>query len=121
MNVSLPPRIVKDRKRRDTRLRCPAHLAFVRSHACCVPGCVGRPIETAHVRASQDGGMGLKPSDNWTISLCDKHHRQQHILGEPRFEEIHKIDMKALAQAFWDAFRKINPTAARRAEMRTER
>jgi hypothetical protein len=43
------------------------------------------------------------------------------MLGESSFERTFGIDMKALAQAFWDAFRKINPTAARRAEMRTVR
>src|SRR3546814_3660967 len=75
MNVSLPPRLVKDRKRREMRLRCPAHLAFVRSHACCVPNCNlhdihGFTTEAAHVRTGTDGGTGLKPGDNWTISLC---------------------------------------------------
>lgn len=117
----LPPRIVKDRKRRDTRLRCPAHLAFVRSHACCVPGCDVLPIEAAHVRTGTDGYLNGKPSDCWAISLCVEHHRSQHMLGESSFERTFGIDMKALAQAFWDAFRKINPTAARRAEMRTVR
>src|SRR3546814_18422130 len=126
MNVSLPPRLVKDRKRREMRLRCPAHLAFVRSHACCVPNCNlhdihGFTTEAAHVRTGTDGGTGLKPGDNWTISLCTGHHRFQHCLGEPEFARRYGIDMKALATAFWQAFRKDNPTAARREAMRMER
>ena len=44
--------------------------------------------------------MGLKPSDKWTISLCQFHHLEQHEIGEPAFEVRHDIDLKALAAEF---------------------
>ena len=44
--------------------------------------------------------MGMKPSDRWTISLCAECHRKQHQWGEGTFERHHKINMKALAEAF---------------------
>lgn len=116
MTISLPPRIKKTKARRDNRLRCPTFLRFVREHACSVTGCVGRPIQAAHVRTGTDGGMGLKPSDCWAISLCDAHHHLQHQHGEEYFEALFKIDMKALAQAFWNEFRRKNPAAVKRAE-----
>lgn len=88
---------------RDKRARSPAHLSFVRGHECCVPNCTGRPIEVAHIRVGTDGGMGMKPSDNWTISLCASHHAEQHRIGEPEFERTHGIAMKALAAEFASA------------------
>jgi len=42
----------------------------------------------------------MKPSDRWVISLCVFHHREQHQIGESRFEEKHDIDMIALAREF---------------------
>lgn len=82
------------------RIRSPGHLKWVRDHACCVPGCDGRPIEAAHVRSGTDGGTGIKPGDQWTISLCRLHHAVQHQIGEISFEKVNGIDMKALAREF---------------------
>lgn len=98
--MTLPARIKPEPMGRDKRIRSPAHLGWVRSHACCVPGCDGRPIEAAHVRSGTDGGTGIKPGDMWAISLCAAHHRDQHQVGEPEFERRHGIDMKALASEF---------------------
>ena len=95
----LPPMLPK-KKHRTTRVRCQSHLAWVRKHRCCVPGCMGDEIQAAHVRSSCDGGMGQKPGDQWTISLCLWHHMQQHEEGEPIFQKIHGIDMIALAKEF---------------------
>lgn len=103
--MPLPPRITRRATDtgRDQRDRCPGHRDFVRGHACCVPDCAGRPIEVAHIRVGTDGGMGLKPSDNWTISLCADHHAEQHRIGEPEFERAHGIVMKTLAREFASA------------------
>lgn len=100
--MSLPARLPKTRidTGRDQRDRCPGHLNFVRQHQCSVPGCDGRPIEVAHVRTGTDAGIGLKPSDCWTISLCSEHHREQHAIGETAFEKRYGIDMKKLAREF---------------------
>lgn len=103
----LPPRIERKRNihaikkaKRAKRIRSPGHLAWVRQHQCCVPGCLGVPIEAAHVRTGTNGGTSLKPDDSWVISLCATHHRIQHLEGEKHFENRFGIDMKALAQEF---------------------
>ena len=54
----------------------------------------------AHVRAGTNGGIGLKPGDFWTISLCRNCHSEQHRMGEQSFEKRHGIDMKELAREF---------------------
>lgn len=77
-----------------------AHRAWVRRHRCCVPGCRRLPIECAHVRSGTDGGLGLKPSDKWTISLCQFHHLEQHEIGEAGFERRHDVSLRALAREF---------------------
>ena len=98
--MTLPRKLPKHPKR-DGRLRCPAHLAWVRSHGCCVPGCKATTrIQAAHVRRDSGGGISLKPNDDQTISLCDTHHLQQHSIGERRFEMLYEIDMKQLAAEF---------------------
>ena len=99
----LPKRIPKAKKP-DKRWRSSAHCNFVRSHECSNPKCEhGRPIEVAHVRTGTDGGMSMKPSDWWTISLCAHCHALQHRIGEGPFEREAKIDMKALATEFANA------------------
>lgn len=80
---------------------CPAHRAWIRGFACSVPNCQGGPIECAHVRRGTDGGIGIKPSDRWTIPLCAAHHREQHQIGEGAFEKRHGIDMKKIAAALF--------------------
>jgi hypothetical protein len=98
-SLRLPERIVRAKRQQRSR-SCPAHRAWVLRHHCCVPGCERQPIECAHVRQSGDGGIGLKPSDCWTISLCAHHHQEQHRIGERAFETRHNLDLVALAQAF---------------------
>lgn len=82
------------------RRRCPAHTGWVTKHACSVPDCNGLPIEAMHVRNGTNGGTGVKPTDDWTISGCRAHHQEQHQIGEPAFERKYGIDMKDLARAF---------------------
>lgn len=109
------PRLLKDPSpTREKPVRSPAHRAWVRKHACCVPGCKGVPIEAAHVRSGTDGGMGLKPSDIWVISLCRDHHSRQHQVGEAAFERETGIDMKAYAREF-------AAKSPKRAQLRRER
>ena len=97
--MTLPPLLPK-KPRRSSRVRCEAHLRWIRKHACCVPGCDGTIIEAAHVRVGTDGSMGEKPSDKWAISLCWQHHRISHSHGEMSFESDHNLDLKALAEEF---------------------
>ena len=79
---------------------CPGHRAWVRRHDCSVRGCRRTPIECAHVRSATNGGTGLKPSDRWVISLCEFHHREQHRMGEKRFELKHSLDLWLMANEF---------------------
>lgn len=97
--VSLPKRLKRAERRRDER-SCPAHRAWVRGHHCSVPACLQRPIECAHVRCGTDGGLSVKPSDRWTVSLCRDHHREQHRVGERQFQKNYGIDLYDLACEF---------------------
>jgi hypothetical protein len=47
-----------------------------------------------------DGGIGLKPSDRWVISLCAQHHQEQHRVGEREFERRYGIELSSLAEEF---------------------
>lgn len=96
----LPQRIKRDSGKKNVGKRSPAHRAFVRSHACCGCGATAA-IECAHVREGTDGGLGMKPSDKWTISLCRDCHTEQHRIGEGPFERLCGINMKALAAEFF--------------------
>jgi hypothetical protein len=94
------PRSVPKPTRKQAVRTCAGHRAWVRRHYCSVPGCRRGPIECAHVRVGTDGGTGMKPSDKWTISLCEFHHAEQHLLGENVFQQKYRIDMVALASEF---------------------
>lgn len=47
-----------------------------------------------------DGGVALKASDAWVISLCAYHQMEQHRLGERAFERLYKIDLNEFAAEF---------------------
>lgn len=100
MQLQFPKRLERQIGRRRAARECPAHRAWVRRHRCCVPGCDGAPIECAHVRRETDGGIALKPSDRWVISLCRTHHIEQHQIGETVFEQRYRLDMRDLALEF---------------------
>lgn len=85
---------------RNTSRSCAAHRSWVRRHRCSVRDCPNLPVECAHVRCGTDGGLGLKPSDRWTLSLCRDHHREQHDLGERRFEAKYDLDLREIAREF---------------------
>lgn len=95
----LPPRIPKKPKRA-SRWRSQAHCTFVRSHACCMCGSTAA-IEVAHVRVRSGAGMGQKPDDWNTVSLCGTPngcHARQHREGELTFWA--GKDVSALIAAF---------------------
>lgn len=85
----------------------PKHRKFVRNFACVACTQVGdisapagdprRRIECAHVRLGTDGGTALKPSDWWTVPLCQTHHSEQHSIGEAAFQQKYHLHLKALA------------------------
>lgn len=94
------PRLQPKPVKKTTSRNCAGHRNWVRRHACCVRGCRRTPIECAHVRSGTDGGIGLKPSDKWVISLCEFHHTQQHQMGERAFEQEHSLQLSELALEF---------------------
>jgi hypothetical protein len=98
----LPPRISRKSDKAEKPRRSPAHRAWIRGHACAACGSQAG-IECAHVRTGTDGGVGLKPSDKWCVSLCRECHAQQHRVGETSFEVLHHLNLKALAEAFYKA------------------
>lgn len=70
--------------KRSSRFRSQRHLNHVRSHACVVCD-ASAPIEVAHVRLGSGAGMGEKPHDYLTVSLCKDCHAKQHQTGERTF------------------------------------
>jgi hypothetical protein len=97
--LRFPDRLPRESRNGVSR-RSAAHRAWVRQHRCSIHRCSALPIECAHVRCGTDGGMGLKPSDCWCISLCKAHHVEQHAMGEPAFEAKYGLDLRALALEF---------------------
>ena len=95
--MTLPRRIPKAPKRA-SRWRSTAHCNFVRSHHCCFNGCCARPIEVAHVRLGSGAGVGQRPDDWRTVSLCQFHHAMQHRVGEKTFWD--GMNVEALIEAF---------------------
>jgi hypothetical protein len=81
--MNLPRRIPKPAKRA-SRWRSQAHCNFVRSHACSVCDST-TAIEVAHVRLGSGAGIGQKPDDFRTVSLCRECHATQHRVGEATF------------------------------------
>ena len=111
----LPKRIPKPAKRA-SRWRSQAHCSFVRSHAC--SNCeetIG--IEVAHVRMGSGAGMGQKPDDWNTVSLCKACHAWQHRYGEQSFWKEALVDPIALAAEF----AKASPKASEIARIKRER
>ena len=96
----LPERLARPATGSREERSCPGHRAWVRRHHCIVPGCLVSQIECAHVRRGTDGGVGLKPSDRWTVSLCRTHHAEQHRVGEQEFERRYGLDLARLASEF---------------------
>lgn len=106
----LPPRIAKKPKR-SSRWRSAAHCNFVRSHACCDCGTT-TGIEVAHVRLGSGAGMGQKPDDWRTVSLCRDCHAHQHSVGEETYWTLYRCDRGQTVDALIEAFCKASPKAA---------
>ena len=63
------------------RWRSESYLNFVRSNPCQKPGCASHAPSEAHHWHPTEKGMGRKPSDQWTLSLCRRCHRYYHDHG----------------------------------------
>ena len=95
----------KPRFKESPRTDFPRHRAWVRKHVCAVTGCQNDSIECAHVRAGLPRavpswarpGTSKKSHDAFTLPLCSEHHKQQHWVGEPNFQIVHKVNMLNVA------------------------
>jgi hypothetical protein len=98
------PRQVMAGKRRKNERVDHKHADFIRGLPCL---CCGRaaPNEQAHVRLGTDGGMGLRPSDRYSVPLCAWCHRlaprAQHQIGEPEFYSLLGIDGGQVAERLY--------------------
>lgn len=72
----IPRSLPKHERKPQHRIRR-AHLAWLVALGVCI--CCGAPAtEAMHVRAGADGGMGMKPSDRFSLPGCHACHMRQH-------------------------------------------
>lgn len=89
-------------RQRLPRVKNSKHLDFIRSQPCCICG-DNTTTEAAHIRTGSivhgkpSTGMAEKPSDAWTLPLCNRHHREQHEMKELLFWAKHNINPFVLA------------------------
>lgn len=110
------PRKIPKAPKRATRWRSQAHCNFVRSHACCNCGSTAA-IEVAHVRTGSSAGMGHKPDDFRTVSLCRECHAEQHRVGEETFWKAYLVRQE-YKQDVYDLIAEFNNASPKAAEIR---
>ncbi|MGB9042280.1 MAG: Rad52/Rad22 family DNA repair protein [Pseudolabrys sp.] len=101
--ISSPAKIDKSRLAiaEPKRLRDKAHLKFVASQPCLV--CGRQRSDPHHLRFAQPRAIGLKVSDEFTVSLCRGHHRQLHQTGDEKaWWESVRIDALEAACSLWE-------------------
>jgi DNA recombination protein Rad52 len=83
------------------RLRNPAHLRYVASQPCAVCG-RGRS-QAHHITFAQPRALGRKVSDEFTVPLCAKHHRELHDSGSEK-DWWNKVDIDPghIARDLWE-------------------
>ncbi len=78
------------------RRRSKAHLRFVAAMPCVVCGL--QPVEVHHVKHLQPRARGLKVGDQFTVPLCQGHHRL--------------VEAASGYEAFWWACQHVDPEIA---------
>jgi hypothetical protein len=83
------------------RVRDKEHLRHVAAQPCLI--CSARPAEAHHIRFAQPRALGRKVSDEFTVPLCHKHHRDVHHRGnEAAWWHDLGIDPIDIALQLWD-------------------
>ena len=100
MPVARIPRTKQARKRKPNLRSRVQHLTFVRQLPCVACG-KAPPSHAAHVRTGTDGGVGMKPSDRYTVPLCATCHAKQHRVGELTFWSALRFDPLNVALRLW--------------------
>jgi hypothetical protein len=91
-------------RQREPRQTDERHLNYIRSLPCCICG-DDTTTEAAHIRTvslehgKRYTGKQEKPSDKWTLPLCNRHHREQHTMNELSFWQKYNIDPFIMAIA----------------------
>lgn len=88
------------------RVKNNSHLDFIRSLPC---ACCNNNIQTeaAHIRTGnlyygkRNTGGAEKPSDIWTLPLCNWHHTEQHEGSEAEFWRRYSINPFVLALSLY--------------------
>lgn len=104
--------LLKTRSRRltkpDGRIRCSAHLAWIRTLPCSVPGCRSSEIQAHHLlRGPEPTARSLRASDVWCVPLCRSHHDPNshgsvhHNGDEEGWFAVRGIDPIAKAAHLW--------------------
>jgi len=99
----IPRAVPRGKRKPGLRLR-PKHLEFIRQLPCVVCGKrndFGSPVQAAHIRCGTDGGTAIKPSDRYTVPLCEQCHAKQHRVGELTFWSTLRIDPLNIALRLW--------------------
>lgn len=102
------PRRIPKKPKRATRWRSQAHCNFVRSHGCAQCRSTAG-IEVAHVRLGSGAGVGQKPDDWRTVSLCKGCHAEQHRVGEATFWQRYYRENMQTVERLIDEFCKASP------------
>lgn len=87
-----------------TIVRLPKYLSWLRRQPCAICGRHG-PSQACHVRKGTDGGMGIKPSDNYAFPMCLWCHNEQHWIGEDTFAA--GKDLKAICAQYFAKWQRI--------------
>lgn len=69
------------------KFRSKAYRKWIASLPCLITKVHG--TQAAHIRAGTNGGMGLKPEDNWCVPLSPEMHDLQHKIGERKFWDMY--------------------------------
>ena len=95
------PKGIKPKRMGRDRLESPKHLTYVASQPCCC--CGASPVVVHHLlRADKQRGAGRKAGDQFTIGICDLHHKALHHDGnEPRYLAQFCVDGASLAAKLW--------------------
>ena len=83
------------------RRRNKAHLALVASQPCLL--CQKGPCDAHHLKMAQPRSLGRKVSDQFTVPLCRRHHRELHRHGNERaWWQNQGIDPLPAAADLWE-------------------
>ena len=92
------------------RVRDKVHLRHVGAQPCLL--CSARPADPHHLRFAQVRALGRKVSDEFTVPLCRKHHREVHHSGnEAAWWHDMGIDPIAIARELWEETRRLTLVA----------